>query len=689
MTKRTVVALVLAASGMLAIGLAAASSAEAANVTVSRTGRGSVTGPGISCPSDCTQFILAGDITLTAHPASGWTVGRWSGRCTGSTSRTCTFAVPIFEDVTVSVRFDALPAQFTVNTATDALDTDPGDGACRTKASTCSLRAAIQETNALVRAAAFHRINLPADTFRLAIPGAGETGGVTGDLNIRSNVQIFGAGADTTSIDGNGLDRVLEVASGVNATIWNVTLRNGAALLGGGVRNWGVLRLFRVVVSGNTSIVGGSRGAGGGIHNNPFGHVDLIDSTVSGNTAGTIGGGIFNQGSIALVNATLSGNTSLDEGGGLLNSGFAALTNVTVSGNTATDAPGGGLFNAAPSSLQLENVILGGNVARASAGNCAGEAIAISAHNISSDASCAAWLVGEGDRNATDPRLGPLQSNGGSTPTQALLPGSPAIDAARCLGGQLAHDQRGIPRPIGSGCDIGAVEFQGSREEFVTRFYADVLGRDPEADGLAAWTALLRADCSPQSFAILSGSFFDSLEFRTRRPYSVDGLVTLLYRTFLGRDPDAAGLAGWASVLRQVRLAVALEGFVPSREFQTLLPDRTDRAAVADLVSRLYRQLLGRDPDPAGLQSFVDYIATTGDLEGAATGFLASPEFESRPMTARDYVAILYVTFLDRRPDEAGLDAWEGVLRQALLAIINTGFVPSPEFQGLVPLVCG
>src|SRR5207249_5050600 len=50
---------------------------------------------------------------------------------------------------------------------------------------------------------------------------------------------------------------------------------------------------------------------------------------------------------------------------------------------------------------------------------------------------------------------------------------------------------------------------------------------------------------------------------------------------------------------------------------------------------------------------------------------------------------VLYRAFLRRDPEEAGLDAWEAILRQTLLAVINTGFVPSAEFQGLVPEVCG
>jgi len=83
-------------------------------------------------------------------------------------------------------------------------------------------------------------------------------------------------------------------------------------------------------------------------------------------------------------------------------------------------------------------------------------------HNIASDASC--QLTGSGYLNSTDPRLDPLSNNGGSTQTHAPLLGSPAIDAvpaADCSnvgGAPLTTDQRGVARPQGVACDIGAVE---------------------------------------------------------------------------------------------------------------------------------------------------------------------------------------------------------------------------------------
>src|SRR5262245_61349977 len=226
-------------------------------------------------------------------------------------------------------------------------------------------------------------------------------------------------------------------------------------------------------------------------------------------------------------------------------------------------------------------------------------------------------------------------------------------------------------------------------DDFVTRFYSDALDRAPEPDGFAAWNAYVRANCNAAGFGALARAFFGSPEFVQTKRLTPAQLVTKLYATFLARQPDGAGLAAWVTMVRQSRLRVALSGFVPSAEFQSLLPDRTNRAAVTAVVSNLYTEILNRPAEQAGLNAWVDYIVTTQDLEGAARGFLASPEFEARPLTFSEYVTILYHTFLMRAPDPAGLAGWDDVLANDMLAIINGGFVPSAEFQGLSASVCG
>src|SRR5262249_45355762 len=99
-------------------------------------------------------------------------------------------------------------ATFVVNSTLDAVDAVPGDGICATAGGVCTLRAAIQEANAL---SGSDVITLPAGIYRLTIPGSNEENSATGDLNVSTVITINGAGAATTVIDGNGLDRVFRV----------------------------------------------------------------------------------------------------------------------------------------------------------------------------------------------------------------------------------------------------------------------------------------------------------------------------------------------------------------------------------------------------------------------------------------------------------------------------------------------
>jgi hypothetical protein len=107
--------------------------------------------------------------------------------------------------------------------------------------------------------------------------------------------------------------------------------------------------------------------------------------------------------------------------------------------------------------VTLKNSIVAGNAGR----DCTG-AVLSAGHNLDGDSTCN--LTATGDVPAVDPLLGPLGDYGGPTETHALLPDSPAIDAipvADCTdleGHPVEHDQRGVRRPRGAGCDIGAFE---------------------------------------------------------------------------------------------------------------------------------------------------------------------------------------------------------------------------------------
>ena len=225
---------------------------------------------------------------------------------------------------------------------------------------------------------------------------------------------------------------------------------------GGGIENEGDLTLIDVTVSGNMAT--GPTAFGGGI-DNASSLEPTQGVTVTGNSAST-GGGIENDAVITplvLTNVTISGNTASSSGGAIKNNATANLTNVTLSNNAAPS--GAGLENTHDATLA--SVIVANNPATA---NCSGTGtLTSSGHNLDSGMSCG--FSGAGDLVNIDPQLGPLQDNGGPTFTQALLAGSPAIDAGASDCPPPAADQRGGVRPVdGNGdgtavCDIGAYEF--------------------------------------------------------------------------------------------------------------------------------------------------------------------------------------------------------------------------------------
>jgi len=294
--------------------------------------------------------------------------------------------------------------------------------------------------------------------------------------------------SDNTAIFyGGGINNFGGIVTITSSTV----SRNTAGQFGGGIVNNGsngtaTLNLTDSAVIGNS--VGGLSGAhlGGGIFNtgdtglgaDRLGTVNITRSTVSGNTVtdalGGGGGGIANwagigcaiggsetNGTLTLTNSTVSGNTADGEGsygGGILNSYCFSLaaTNSTVSGNSAA-YQGGGIYQDAPARpATVKNTIVANSP---SGGNCHinGDSFTSQGHNLSSDNTCASKFTSPGDLNSTDPGLWPLADNGGPTQTHGLLAGSPAIDAGDS-NGCPATDQRGAPRPLGVGCDIGAVE---------------------------------------------------------------------------------------------------------------------------------------------------------------------------------------------------------------------------------------
>jgi CSLREA domain-containing protein len=118
----------------------------------------------------------------------------------------------------------ASAATISVNSTTDALDVNPGDGICADSSGYCTLRAAIMETNSL---AGSDTISIPAGTYILSIPGIGEDASAQGDLDITDDLTVQGSGADVAILDGGNLDRIFHLPTASKVGISRLTVQDG------------------------------------------------------------------------------------------------------------------------------------------------------------------------------------------------------------------------------------------------------------------------------------------------------------------------------------------------------------------------------------------------------------------------------------------------------------------------------
>ena len=391
----------------------------------------------------------------------------------------------------------------TVNSTLDQIDDDTSDGVCHTASGTCTLRAAIMQANHTTGEGT--DIILPAGLYNLTRPISGLDGPDNGDLNLTTPnsgnpvINIIGAGAANTIIDGQGIDRVIFVDTGRTASISGVTIRNGfrATSDGGGIRNYGTLNVSYSTISDNKARWGA------GIANFE-GILDVSYSTISGNISEYHGGGIFNIGtpdtpSLFLTNTTVSQNSASGTGGGIVNNmGLVNIYNSTIALNTAdadhdNNGEAGGIYTYGGGVFNVRNTLIALNIGQHPLfyEDCNGTINSYGRNLIGDTYGCTINTV-IGDWGYFTPlgSLGPLQDNGGPTLTHALLPGSSAIDAGDPLQGCVdAHsvvidtDQRGLPRSVdgdndGSAwCDIGAFEYDPTVEPVFQQIYLPLMRR--------------------------------------------------------------------------------------------------------------------------------------------------------------------------------------------------------------------
>lgn len=382
-------------------------------------------------------------------------------------------------------------AAFIVNSSAD-----PGDPLCTVV--TCSLRAAINAANAEIPAGS-HIIE-----FNLAYPAVIT---LTSQLPpISGTLAIIGPGYDQLVLSGDGQYRVLEVAPGSSLMLSGLSIRGGNdTFRGGGILvDHASLYLDGMFLAEN--MAGG--GDGGGLHNDGgavtiastiflensafhhgaisnSGNMTVTSSLFSGNHA-RIGGAIFSSGSLTVTATSFFENLAPQIGGGAINnSGRLVIANSTFYRNGST--LGADIFNAGSANVThstfysatlpsmnsiassgaftLSNTLLAAGPGIENCSMYGSGALSADAFNLATDATCGAAV----QKTLAELALGSYQDHGGLTPTIDLLPGSAAIDAALdavCLApvgappfGAGGLDQRGITRPQGAACDIGAFEY--------------------------------------------------------------------------------------------------------------------------------------------------------------------------------------------------------------------------------------
>ncbi|NEQ37992.1 MAG: DUF4347 domain-containing protein [Okeania sp. SIO3I5] len=281
------------------------------------------------------------------------------------------------------------------------------------------------------------------------------------------------ANINNSIISNNSADTAGGIYNSNTVNISNSVISNNSAeRRGGGIDNLGTVSIIDSTISDN------SANRGGGIRNSD-GTASISNSTISGNSTFFYGGGIYNLGATAIVNnSTISGNSASNGGGGGIgNLGVASISNSTITNNEAPSDLGSGIFQKAASIYIDENngnytfyanatvtsSIISGNINSDVDSVENDNTLTSGDNNLIGTGNAINDFNGNNDQTGlTNPLLGELADNGGSTLTHLPLPNSPAIDVGSNPN-NLDTDQRDELRFVGSAVDIGAVEVQATQ----------------------------------------------------------------------------------------------------------------------------------------------------------------------------------------------------------------------------------
>jgi len=313
-----------------------------------------------------------------------------------------------------------------------------------------------------------------------------------GALIVSSDVKIAGPGAKVLTVDAQnaGAGSAFVVADPANVVFDALTVTGGTAIgFGGGIENEsnGNLTVSNCTISNNSAL------NGGGIDHRTNGNLTITNSTISGNATSFYGGGIYidSGGTVKLFNSTFSGNNAPNNGGAILHSGTGAvqISNCTISQNSSNS---GGGIESDGGTVTVANSIISDNTGDDVVADCTSRG-----HNLLGSVFGTGFTNGKnGDQvGILDPKLGPLQDNGGPTKTMAPLFNSPAVDAGDnaqipidpSTNLPFTTDQRGLsfariteirPTPGPAVVDIGAFETRAEPATFAAGVAANGVSVD-------------------------------------------------------------------------------------------------------------------------------------------------------------------------------------------------------------------
>jgi hypothetical protein len=330
----------------------------------------------------------------------------------------------------------------------------------------------------------------------------GDVVGSGGAILSRENISLIDCRVDSSSAVSKELS-VLSMGGGVahrdgNLVVTNSEIASNVADFGGGIYlESGTLAIVASQIGDNVGLSGsgiyiadgdasirsswihgnaaGAFSLGGGIYSS--GNLRVESTTISGNSA-SFGGGLFSRtdaGGVEatrIINSTISGNTAFTRGGGIRNAyGLTVVEHSTITGNQAPAGEGSGIGSRGynTSRTEIRSTIIAGNTSSdVDVGTGTVNTFQSRGFNLIGIGNAIAAFAAAGDQTGNlNPLLGPLVGNGGSMPTHALLPGSPALNAGdpaamAGVGSVPLSDQRGAPfaRVFTGWIDIGALESQ-------------------------------------------------------------------------------------------------------------------------------------------------------------------------------------------------------------------------------------